>query len=501
MDTILVFILFLCPLIFFHELGHMLFAKLFNVKVETFSIGFGKKILKKVIGETEYTISIIPLGGYVKMFGDDPFKPRNIEDPLYHRSYVSKKYWQKLLIVLGGPVANLIMAFALYSYLPLKGELTNVYTIDDISESEVLRKIGFKSGDEIISVQGKSVRGVEDLAVLRGNIGEVEVQRNNSTLKFDLNLGFMDFVNEISKGMYLLTPKVVNSKGEVYSIGYNDSTGNYSYQHFFEASSTQDLSVNIKNNIENIKTLNIKAGSWNESLREAGFYSLSLVVNEVVEKSPAMNVGILKGDIITKLNDTPIYSFMQMRNELQKLKKMDVSLSVFRNGAEQVFKLIPEERKVGEETLFTIGVVSTMDRMMPRQRIIKIDGFFEALSDGFSRTLINAKKTWDGFIAIFSMPNAMEMIGGPIKIAQVAKASIVISIDHFLRLMALISINLAILNLMPVPVLDGGHVVFIILEQIRGKQLPLKVLEWSYRLGFAMIMSLVVMALYNDIFR
>lgn len=502
MDTLLVFILFLCPLIFFHELGHMLFAKLFHVKVETFSIGFGKKILKKVIGETEYTLSIIPLGGYVKMYGDDPFKTRNTDDPMYDRTYVSKKFWQKFLIVLGGPLANLIMAFVLYTYLPLKGELTNVYTLDDISESIMLKKMGLESGDEILSVQGKSVLGVEDLAILRGEIGKVEVQRNEKIINLEIKLGFMDFINEISKGMPLLSSRVVDKNGESFFLKFKNDKNKYFYQKFEDESRIKDISVDVTNLEGVVKaTIDIKSGNWNESLRRANYFPYSLVVGDVVEGSPARFSGIGKGDVLYRLMGKPIYSFLQMRNELQQYKNVDIDITVLRNGVEKIFKLKPEERKVGNESLLTIGVISSMDRVSPRQRIVKINGLFNAIKDGFLRMIVNSKKTWDGFVAIFSMSNAIEMIGGPIKIAQVAKASIVISIDHFLRLMALISINLAILNLMPVPVLDGGHIVFILLEEIRGKQLPLKVLEWSYRVGFALIMSLVFIALYNDLFR
>lgn len=502
METVLVFLMFLCPLIFFHELGHFLFAKLFKVRVEVFSIGFGPKILKKIVGETEYAISIIPLGGYVKMYGDDPFKPRDYQDPDFHRTYVSKTSWQKILIVFGGPLANFIMAFALYTYLPLKGEITTVFTLGDISESKTLQNVGLQSGDEILTVQGKMVRGVEDLAILKGDIGEVLIARGTEEKTLNISLGFLDFFNEVSKSVFLQGAKFVDTKGTIYKLVYPNDQKNYSLQHFNQATNSRDVNlllVNQKNN--SVKELNIAKGKFNEVLQQQQLLPLGLLVEEVVSGSPAAAAGLLKNDIIFSLNQERLLSFSEMRNKLQILPAGEISLEVFRSGEEKSFHLVPVDREINGEKLKTIGLVSSIDPIASRQRVIKISNVFEAIFDGFTRTLINSKRTLDGFFALFSMPNAMEMIGGPIRIAQVAKASLVISVDHFLRLMALISINLAIINLFPIPVLDGGHLVFIALEAIRGKQLPQKVLEWSYKVGFVFIMSLVVIALYNDLFR
>lgn len=502
MDTFLVFILFLCPLIFFHELGHFLFAKWFKVKVEVFSIGFGPKILKKVMGETQYAVSLIPLGGYVKMYGDDPFKPRDKTDPTFNRMYVGKKAWQKFLIVFGGPLANLILAFGLYTYLPLKGEKTTVITLGDITESKVLQDLGLKSGDEILNVQGKIVRGVEDMAILKGNIGDIVVSRANQEIKVNIPLGFLEFFNEISKSMYLQGPKLISTEGKIFSLSYIDDKILYPLQHFADATANNDLKLALNDDKGNItKELLVPKGTFYETLQANNLIPYGLIVEDVVGPSPAQDVGILKGDIIYSLAGERLNSFNQMRNKLQVITETEVMIEVIRKGEKKSFTLKPVEREIGGQKLKTIGLVSSADAIPARQRIVKIDNIFSALEDGFMRMLIHSKRTFDGFIALFSMPNPMEMIGGPVKIAQVAKASLVISLDHFLRLMALISINLAILNLLPVPVLDGGHIIFIVLEAITGRQLPQKALEWSYKVGFALIISLVFVALYNDIFR
>jgi regulator of sigma E protease len=502
MDTILVFLLFLCPLIFFHELGHFLFAKLFKVKVEVFSLGFGPKILKKVVGETEYAFSLIPLGGYVKMYGDDPFKKRDTTDPTFHQMYVSKNAWQKFLIVFGGPLANFLLAFALYSYLPIKGEQTTVFTLGDISESTVLKNIGLRSGDEILNVQGKIVRGVEDLAILRGDIGPILISRGGEEISLNIPLGFMDFFEEVSKSMYLQSSKMVNLKGEVFKLAYPQNPTEFSLQHYFEQSLKGDLVLHLMDSQNKIfKEVSIPLGKLQEVLDAEQLLSFGLVVDDVLKNSPADQSKILKGDILWSLNGVRLLSFMQMRNQLQQTTTEQVDLEIYRKGEKIQLSLKPEIRDVGNQKLKTIGITSSVDALSARQRIVKIDNFFEAIKDGFFRMLIHSKRTIDGFVALFSMPDPLEMIGGPVKIAQVAKASLVISIDHFLRLMALISINLAILNLLPVPVLDGGHIVFITLEAFTGKQLPQRVLEWSYKIGFALLMSFVMVALYNDIFR
>jgi len=502
MDTVLVFLLFLCPLIFFHELGHFLFAKLFKVKVEVFSLGFGPKIVKKVVGETEYAFSLIPLGGYVKMYGDDPFKPRNYDDPTFHQMYVAKKAWQKFLIVFGGPLANFIMAFALYTYLPLKGEQTTVFTLGDITENKVLTNIGLKSGDEILRVQNKVVRGVEDMAILSGHIGDVLVSRDHQEIKINIPLGFLEFFEEISKSMYLQSSKLVNIDGNVLKLRTPNSTNEFSLQYFIELTKSKDTILNLvdeKNNL--VKELQIPMGSFYSVLESEKLTPIGLMVDEVLPGSAADKSGLQKGDILWTLNHEHLSNFVQLRSGLQAAESEEVQIEIYRKSEIKKFFLKPEIREIGGQKIKTIGITSFVDAMNARQRIVKISNVFEAVYDGFSRMLIHSKRTIDGFVALFSMPEPLKMIGGPVKIAQVAKASLVISIDHFLRLMALISINLAILNLLPVPVLDGGHIIFITLEAITKKQLPQKVLEWSYKAGFALLMSFVFIALYNDIFR
>lgn len=502
MDTVFVFLLFLCPLIFFHELGHFLFAKLFKVKVEVFSLGFGPKIFKKVIGETQYAFSLIPLGGYVKMYGDDPFKPRDYSDPTFDRTYVGKKAWQKFLIVFGGPLANFLLAFALYTYLPIKGEKIKVFTLGDITESKILHDMGLQSGDEILSVQGKIVRGVEDMAILNGDIGEVVVARAGVEQKLNIKVGFLAFFDEISKSMYLQSSKLIHRNGKSYTLSYPNNSHSYSLQQYFEMTNKKNITLNLLDDRNQlVKEIEVSMGSLQKTLDAENLVPYGLLINEVMDGSPAAAVGIQKGDILWSLNTQRLISFNQMRNLLQEVTTPEVTVEVYRNDELKTFTLKPAVREVAKQKLKTIGITSSIDAIAARQRIVEISNVLDAVNDGFTRMLIHSKRTIDGFVALFSMPDPLEMIGGPVKIAQVAKASLVISIDHFLRLMALISINLAILNLLPVPVLDGGHIVFITLEAITGKQLPQRILEWSYKLGFAMLMTFVFIALYNDIFR
>ena len=209
---IVVALLVLSFLIFFHELGHFLAARFFGVKVEVFSIGFGKALLKKQIGETEYRISAIPLGGYVKMLGQDDSDPTQSSDDA--RAYNRKKPWQRIVILLAGPLANILLAFLIYFVIALTGVPKLEPIIDKVKEGYPAAKAGLQSGDRIVAIDGMGVKYWEQVGPFIQQAGEkmvIEVQRAGKRLHLTLHPRVVQeqnhFKEQIKRRVIGITPK------------------------------------------------------------------------------------------------------------------------------------------------------------------------------------------------------------------------------------------------------------------------------------------------------
>lgn len=185
LETIAIFIIFLGPLVFFHELGHFLFARLAGVRVEVFSIGFGPKLLKWKRGDTEYTVSAIPLGGYVKMFGDDPLSTEELTDEEKAVAFTHKSKWQRFWIVFGGPLANFILAFFIYLFLVNLGENVPQARFGVIKEGSKYHKLGFRTGDALKKINDKIVLSYDDLNLVDSEVESITVERDNTSIKID----------------------------------------------------------------------------------------------------------------------------------------------------------------------------------------------------------------------------------------------------------------------------------------------------------------------------
>lgn len=190
LEKILIFVIFLGPLIFFHELGHFFFARLFGVRVEVFSIGFGPKIFKYKKKDTEYALSAIPLGGYVKMFGDDPFSEVELTPEEKSVAFNHKSKWARFWIVFGGPLANLLLAYCLYVGLLAGGEKVPESKVGVVAEQSVLYQKGLRTGDVLVGINDEKVLSFDDLNIKASKVSTISVSRDNSVhvLAVDMNL-------------------------------------------------------------------------------------------------------------------------------------------------------------------------------------------------------------------------------------------------------------------------------------------------------------------------
>jgi regulator of sigma E protease len=350
MITALATIIVLGVLVFVHELGHFLMAKLFGVRVDAFSLGFPPKVLHKQIGETDYRLSVIPLGGYVKLFGENP--KDEVPPELEPVSFSHHPLWHRFLIVLAGPAFNLIFsALALFLVFTFSGIPYLTTEIGGVKEGSPAAQAGLQKGDLILSVEGQAMNRWEDLSVKIRQSGE--------------------------QPLTLLVRR-------------------------------EDRDFQIQVTPQRMETADIFGG-----------------------KVSVMIIGITSGDRPTVEHVGPIRA---------------LTLGVFYTGR------------------LTWLTVESLYKLVAREVPLK-------------------------------------SIGGPILIAQVAGKQAEMGVTHLVQFMAALSVNLFLLNLLPIPVLDGGHLFFFTLEAIRGKPMPLKHREMAQGLGLMLLLALMILVFYQDILR
>ena len=520
LEKVLIFIVFLAPLVFFHELGHFLFARLFGVRVEVFSIGFGPKLFKKKWGDTEYAISAIPLGGYVKMFGDDPFSKDDIPKSERTKSFTHQGKWARFWIVMGGPLANFILAFFIFFSLLIVGERIPEIKIGALTTNSPLYVNGLRTGDVLVKVNNNEVYNPSDLMV-DGNtaVTNLTIKRSDVTMSLPVNFQGDDFFEEVLKSPpFLRKPYLVDSsanrfvvsavKGQVefkHSIEELANLPNIKELYLYPIVKGEDLAsdaVKVDIAAEKVIPVNyIDIKSMLVALDALGFRTIDLMVRSVNMGSPADKVGIKSDDVFVSLEGEKVFSFEELRTKLQTIPKASVAVEVFSQGALKKIVVTPEVTTQEGKSVKLLGVYSFIEVLKTNFVMTKSKGFFSSTTVAISRTWDSMKKTLDGFVKLLTNQVSLKSIGGPLAIGKVAHDSFQTSLSYFFQLMALISVNLGVINLFPIPVLDGGHIMFIALEIINRGPLSRRKMEIAQQVGLSVLLMLMVGAIFNDVTR
>lgn len=539
-------------LIFFHEFGHYIVAKLFGVRVEVFSLGFGKKILKRRIGETEYCVSVFPLGGYVKLMGDDPY--RGIPADEAHRAFATQKLYKRFAIVAAGPIFNLILAFALFVAVFWFGQPVPSSRLGNVIEQSVGWQAGLRPKDRVTAVDGKPVQTWEALiAAFKGKDGQsvtLHVQRGAAELDVPITLGTVRAKNAYGEDEKIAGIPGVSSEPLLPVVGIADpkkpagvagmqsgdwvtkvgSTPVADFPQFEEALAAawgnggKPLVITAKRKptpdakdygVEKSFTVALptKLGDvpYNGYSAMLGILPYDLFVYRVTKDSPAEKAGLKANDRLQSIDGTKLSSFDGLVEAVEKAgaEKRPVELGVLRDGAEMTLKMQPEE--TSQEDPFTrnqvkrflIGVVSGLaaaggkpetTKLIFRDPVELVSRAAHETYDLASKMVVSLGKLVVGKLSV-------KNLGGPVLIASVAGQSLDAGVIPFLQMMALISINLFLLNLFPVPILDGGHLLFFTIEAIQGKPVSLRTMEIANQVGMVFILMLVGLTFFNDISR
>ncbi|WP_112081824.1 RIP metalloprotease RseP [Haemophilus influenzae] len=433
------FIIAIAVLVSVHEYGHFWAARKCGIKVHRFSIGFGKVIWKRIDKYgTEFAISMIPLGGYVKMLDG-----RNEVVPAEQKSqaFDSKSVLQRSFVIIAGPLANFIFAIFAYWIIYLYGMPTVKPVIESITPSSIAAQAHIEPNTQILAVDGEETQDWETINMLLATkMGEPNVEIN-------------------------LSP--------------------------------------FNSNIEQQRTLNLTNWIFDPE-KESAFEALGImpmrpkiemVLSKVVQNSPAEKASLQIGDKILTENLTalPWQDFIK-----QVEQGTTFTIKIERNGETFDKVLTPVRNQNGK---WFVGVSPTLTKLADEYRTELKYGILESLQKGIEKTGQLSLLTLKILGKLLTGDLSLNNLSGPISIAKGAGASANIGLVYFLSFMALISVNLGIMNLFPLPVLDGGHLVFLTMEAVKGKPVSERVQSICYRIGAALLLSLTVFALFNDFLR
>ena len=435
MDTLIMvgqLLLGLSILVGLHELGHLLTAKMFGMRVEKFSIGFPPKIAGFQYGETEYSIGAIPLGGFVKISGmvDESMDSEQMAGEPQPWEFRSKPAWQRLIVMLGGIIVNVITGIVIFVILVYNNGET-YFSRDQVIENgivayDIAQSIGLQTGDKILDVNGEPYQSISDLSsgsALLSENGYYTVDRGGETIKVDIPRGFINSFNS------------------------EDALNNF---------------VDIRYPFELLK---------------------------IDKGGAAEKAGITTEDKILAVNGQPVHYFDELQEELAKVKSKEADITLLTAKEDTTHTMVA----VTDRGTIDIAVTPTIE-MVKRKY-----GFAEAVKKGTTRAftvvIVNAKAMGKMFTGEVSTKN----VSGPIGMAKIYGDTW--NWTKFWTITGLISMILAFMNLLPIPALDGGHVIFLLYEMVSGRAPSDRFLENAQKVGMVILLVLMVFAIGNDVLK
>jgi regulator of sigma E protease len=438
------FILALGILVAVHEWGHFYVARKCGVQVERFSIGFGKPIWRKLSKSgTEYVIAMIPLGGYVRMLDG---RIDDVPPELENKAFNNKTVLQRMAIIAAGPGVNFIFAFFALWLMYIVGLETVKPIVKAVEPDSIAHVAGVQPGDEIINIDGRNTPDWEAVN--------------------------LELVSNIGGDNTVVT--VRNSSNTEKELIFTLDTWN------FDPDSESPLS-----------SLGLTPFRPNPTL----------TVGFVGDDSAAKEAGLLPGDKIVALNGNKLASWNALVDEVVESPGEVISLAIERDGQQQTLRATIARRDTPQGQSGYLGVSPTFESWPEGYVFTHQYGIIEAIGTALDKTWRLMTLSVEMIGKLLTGDVSVKNLSGPISIAQGAGTSAGYGLAYFLSFLALISVNLGIINLLPLPMLDGGHLMFFIVEWITGKPVPEAVQEWGYRIGGVLLFMIMGIAIFNDIAR
>ncbi len=444
---IMSFLVAIIILVTVHEFGHFYVARLCGVRVLRFSLGFGKVLWRRYDKHgTEFSLSALPFGGYVKMLDE---REGDVPKELLSQAFTRKTVWQRMAIVVAGPVANFILAIFLFWMLLLGGDKGRIPVIATVEANSIAAKVGLEVGQEIIAVDGEETPTEQSVA-------KRLIERLGESGSLELK------------------------------VRYPDS------QLVYELSVTLNEWMRGAQDPDPFKGLGIE------------MMPIKPIVGQVLPSSPAAQAGFKVDDEILNVNDLVVRDFRDFQNAIRTRKNEVVNVEVERKtlaGTADILSLL-----VTPESFTEKGVSYGRVGIAPKPPTEESVRYYDYSVVG--ALVAGVKRTWDtsGFVLLSVKKLILgeistKNLSGPISIAKVAGSSAQNGLKSFIGFLALLSVFLGVFNLLPIPVLDGGHLLYLSVEVIKGKPVSEKVQILAYQFGLVLVIGLSILAMYNDIMR
>ena len=444
--TLLAFVVALGVLVTVHEYGHYRVARGLGVKILRFSVGFGRPIWRRQAQETEFVVAAIPLGGYVKMLDE---REGEVAPHELDRAFNRQSLGTRTAVVAAGPLANFALAFLAYWLMLVLGITGPKPIIGEVAEGKPAARAGLEAGAEILAVDGEPTHTWD--GVFRRSLGGILDGRK-------LNIVFRNAAGGERVGQLDFANTTIDD------IGKGDFFG--------------EVGITPKRP------------------------TIPPRLAKVVAGEPAADAGLQSGDLIHRADGIRIESWFEWVEYVRARPNVAINLDIMRGDILQQLVLTPRTQTDGDTTVGRIGAeVEVPDVVEPVARGIERFGPIEAISGAASRTLEMSSTTLKFLYKMVTGQASVENLSGPISIAHYAGESARMGLPHFLEFLALVSVSLGVLNLLPIPLLDGGHLLYYLIEFATRRPVSESVQIFGQQIGLLMLLSLMGLAVYNDIMR
>jgi regulator of sigma E protease len=432
LTTIFYFLITIGVLVFIHEFGHFIAAKACRMRVDRFSIGFPPRAFGKTFGETDYCVSWIPIGGYVKIAGmiDESFDTDFITHEPQPWEFRSKPIWQRMIVISAGVIMNIVLAIAIFWGINFVngGNFRQTTEVGYVIPNSAAEKAGFKEGDKILAVNGEKITHWDAIqsAMYVDFVGEdlsVDIERSGGTTTIAVPHSLVPDISDATFG--------------------------------FLPSSTE------------------------------------AVVGDVLKNKPAESAGVKPEDVILTIDRQKVINQFQVTRIIKANPGKTIDFEFRRNGEVVKTAIAPTS-----EGMIGISIESRYVGPILHEKYGIIQSLPKGLNDVYGATKLFINSLWHIVVGKASFSKS---VAGPVKIAQMATRTAEVGVMSFLGFMALLSISLAVMNILPFPALDGGHLAMLVYEAVFGKPIPHKVQQAVQQAGVLLLLTFMVFVIYNDI--